>query len=114
MQRNTIKFILDSLLFLTATSTAAIGLLLGFVIPKGGRAAPEEKFFLGLHRHEWGDLHLFMGISMLVILAIHLWLNWSWIKGSAQKYFGARWSRFLLALCGGWMAVLFVGWIVMH
>ncbi len=114
MQRNTLKFILDSLLFISVTSTAAMGLLLGFVIPKGGKAAPAEQFFLGLHRHEWGDLHQTLGIATLVILALHLWLNWAWIKGTTQKHFGLKWSRFLFGLCSAWFFVLIVGWIVMH
>lgn len=114
MQKNTLKFILDSLLFISVTSTAAIGFLLGFVIPKGRTAAPAEKFFLGLHRHEWGDLHLILGISMLVILVLHLCLNWPWIKGTTQKHFGLRWSRFLLGLCSAWFFVLIIGWIAMR
>jgi len=112
MQKNAFKFFLDSLMFVLMTSIAATGLLLGFVIPRGGRVPQEEKYFLGLHRHDWGDIHLFLAITFLCVLIIHLCMNWTWIEGSAHKYFGEQWKRALLTMCGAWIGVLIIGWII--
>ena len=114
MQKNLLKFVLDSLLFVAMTATAAIGLLLGFVIPKGGQLPYQEKVFLGLHRHSWGDIHLFFAITFLIILPFHLWLNWSWISSSTKKYFGEKWKKYLLVLCGAWVILLIVAYITEH
>ncbi|MEJ5301122.1 MAG: DUF4405 domain-containing protein [Thermodesulforhabdaceae bacterium] len=112
MQRNTLKFILDAILFVSLTSTAVVGLLLAFVIPGGGNIPHQEKFFLGLHRHTWGDIHLTFALIFLGVLAVHIYLNWSWIVGNTQKYFGERWKQFLWALCGAWFVVLIIAGIV--
>jgi hypothetical protein len=112
MQKNTLKFILDALLFVSLTSTAVVGLLLAFVIPGGGNVPHEEKLFLGLHRHTWGDIHLTLALIFLGALVVHIILNWSWIVGSAQKYFGERWKQFLWALCGAWLVVLIIARII--
>ncbi len=106
MQGNTLKFILDSLTFTALTSTAATGCLLGFFIPAGERVPSQEKYFLGLHRHTWGDIHLVMAIIFLILLGFHLYLNWSWIVGQAKHHFGERWKQFLYVLCGLWILVL--------
>jgi hypothetical protein len=45
MQKNTLKFILDALLFVSLTSTAVVGLLLAFVIPGGVMCLMRENYF---------------------------------------------------------------------
>ncbi len=114
MQRNTLKFIVDALLFVSLSTTAVVGLMLAFLIPSGSKVPQGEKYFLGLHRHSWGDLHLALALIFLCLLALHIVLNWSWVIGSTQRYFGERWKHFLLALCGAWLLVLIVSWIVIH
>lgn len=112
MQRNTLKFILDVLLFVSLTSTAAVGFMLAFIIPGGANVPHSEKFFFGLHRHTWGDIHLTFAIIFLVILAIHIYLNWAWVTATTQKYMGERWKQFLWALCGVWFILLIVARII--
>jgi uncharacterized protein DUF4405 len=65
---------------------AARGLLLGFVIPVG-RAAQREKYFLGLHRHGWVDMHLYLALLFIVLVVIHLGLQWKWIVQSTRQNF---------------------------
>jgi len=112
MKRNDWKYLLDSLLFVNISSIAAIGLLLAFVIPKGKRLQA-EKYFLGLHRHDWGDFHLYLSLSLLVLLVLHIWLNWTWVAQSTKRYFGDRWKKYLWGLSCAWFAVLLFGWVIM-
>lgn len=112
MQRNTVKFVLDVLLFVSLTTTAVIGFMLAFIIPGGEKVPHQEKIFLGLHRHTWGDVHLTFALIFLGILAVHLYLNWSWIVATTQKYLGERWKQFLWALCGAWFVMLIIARIV--
>jgi hypothetical protein len=111
MKKNAFKFIIDVLLFIDICSISAIGLLLGFVIPKGN-VHPAGNRFLGLHRHEWGDIHLTLGLFLAVLLILHLSLNWSWIIHSCERYFGTQWKNFLYLLSGAWFILLVLFWII--
>jgi len=33
-----------------------------------------------MNRHEWGEIHFYLGLSLLALILIHLILHWSWIK----------------------------------
>jgi len=88
-------------------SIAAIGLLLAVVIPEG-KAVRASKYFLGLHRHDWGDIHLYLSLLLLVLLILHLWFNWSWIIQSTKKYFGNNWKNALWCISGAWILVLVI------
>ena len=112
MKKN-LKYFNNVLMFVDLTSTAAIGLLMGFVIPSG-RQAGENKYFLGLHRHDWGDIHLYLSLFFLVLLGIHIWLNWTWIVQTTKSYVGEYWKNTLYALAGAWLLVLFVAWLVVR
>lgn len=112
MKKNVWKYWIDALLFIDMCSIAVIGLLMAFVIPSGGQRRFEERYFLGLHRHEWGDIHLYLSLLLLGLLGLHLWFNWTWIVQSTKSYFGDYWKSFLWMLCGAWLAVLFVAWII--
>ena len=92
-------------------SIAVIGLLLGFIIPKEKAV---DKYFLGLHRHEWGDIHLYWSLFLLVLLFFHVLFNWAWIVNSTKRYFGENWRNVLWGFSVGWIAVLFIGWIVVQ
>ncbi|SPD76476.1 conserved membrane hypothetical protein [uncultured Desulfobacterium sp.] len=108
MNKNALKYIINTVLFIDVCSIAAIGLLLGFVIPRGEQGS---NYFLGLHRHEWVDIHLFLSILLLTLLVFHLWFNWTWIVQSTKRYFGDRWKNALWFILWAWILVLIVGWI---
>ena len=111
MKKNDWKVLTDALLFVTVCSISVIGLMLAFVIPEG-RNMEVAKYFLGLHRHQWGDIHLYLSLFLLSLLVLHLWLNWAWVVHSIRNYFGENWQRALWALCGAWVVVLFIAWII--
>ena len=110
MKINMLKYVTDIALFIDMCSIAVIGLLLGFVIPQG-RIPTSGKYFLGLHRHQWGDIHFYLSLLLLILLVFHIWLNWTWVVNITRRYFGSRWRQFLFAISCGWIIVLFVGWL---
>jgi len=111
MKKNDWKYLIDALLFVDICSIAVIGLLLAFVIPSGeGPAAP--KYFMGLHRHDWGDIHLYLSLFMLGLLVLHVWLNWTWVVNSTRGYFGENWQKALWTLCVAWLVVLIFAWAI--
>ena len=109
MKKHLLKYIIDACLFVNMAAIALLGLLLGFVIPRGG--GPTHGSFLGLGRHDWGDIHLYLSIVLLCFLAAHIWQNWSWVKGATQRYFGTAWRRALWSLCAASAGLLIIMWI---
>lgn len=105
MKKNTCKYLVDSLMFVDMCSLAGTGMLLAFVIP-AGRAGGASKYFLGLHRHDWGNIHLYLSLVLLVLVCVHLWLNWAWILQFSKRYFGRHWKKFLVAVSLAWIIVL--------
>jgi cell division protein FtsW (lipid II flippase) len=111
MNKHILKYFIDALLFIDMCSIAVIGLLMAFVIPSGQHARG-EKSFLWLHRHDWGDIHLYLSLFLLVLLILHLWLNWTWITASTRTFFGKAWKSVLCGFACAWLVVLFLGWLV--
>jgi hypothetical protein len=89
------KYLIDTLLFLCTVGIVVIGVLLGFVIPEGSLGAGQSKYFLGVHRHQWGHIHLWLSLTFTVLLIIHVVLAWGWIKGKAKGLFGRVWKAAL-------------------
>jgi Domain of unknown function (DUF4405) len=110
LKKNALKYVIDVTLFIDITSIAVLGLLLGFVIPKG-QGLSFQNYFLGLHRHEWADIHLYLSLLLLILLVFHIWLNWTWVIQSTKRYLGDHWKNFIWTISFAWIVVLFAGWI---
>lgn len=108
MNKNTLKYILDITLFIDMCSVSVIGIILGFIIPQGKAI---DKYFLGMHRHDWGDIHLYLSLFLIVLLFFHVWFNWLWIKNSTKRYFGKNWKNVLKGFSIGWIIVLGISWV---
>jgi len=89
------KYVVDTLMFLCMVEIVLIGLLMGFVIPEGRLGPGQSKFFLGVHRHQWGDIHLWLSLAFTVLVVVHIVLTWSWFKGKAKRLFGKAWRPVL-------------------
>jgi uncharacterized integral membrane protein len=112
MNRTDWKYLIDTLLFISGFGAAILGFLMGVVLP-GGSAAPEaQKYFLGLHRHQWGGFHFALAIIFIALLLIHLVLEWNWIRGKARQLFGHRWWGFLVLTVVAVCATLLIFWLL--
>jgi amino acid transporter len=87
MDRSKLNYIIDALMFIAVIAIGIVGLLLGFVIPTG-EAPQSEKYLWGLHRHDWGNLHLCLSLTFLALFIIHIILHWPWIRTTTTKYLG--------------------------
>jgi hypothetical protein len=113
MKKDDLKYVVDALLFADVCSIAVLGLLMAYVIPPG-QVAHAETLFLGLHRQDWANLHLYLSLGLLALLVLHLFLSWGWIAQSTRRYFGAGWKKALLVLCFSWVLIILLGWIKMR
>jgi len=82
MKRNTLNFWIDLLTFLIMWMLTVTGLLIHYVLPDGqGRG--RSWFLWGWNRHDYGDLHFYLALSLIVLCVIHVWLHWGWVCHTA-------------------------------
>ena len=57
---------------------------------RGGREAaqpPGQEEFLALTRGDWIDIHQWAAVALLVVIGLHLILNWRWIFSVTRRMF---------------------------
>ncbi len=86
MRRTTLNFLVDTVALLFMAGMIATGLIVRYALPPGtgGRAS-----IWGMGRHDWGDLHFYVAIGLLVLLIVHLSLHWFWTYVIANKLFAS-------------------------
>jgi hypothetical protein len=60
---------------------------------RGGRGAdqpPGQEEFLALARGDWIDIHQWAAVALLVVIGLHLILNWRWIASLTRRLFAAE------------------------
>src|SRR6516225_5035711 len=83
--KGTWKKMIDLALYLVASALTGTGLLLAYRLPHGAARAGRI-LFLGLDRHEWGDIHTWLAYVAILLAVVHLLLNWQWlVKVAASK-----------------------------
>jgi hypothetical protein len=110
MKKTDWQYLVDTLLFLCVVGIVFIGFLMGFVLPKGPAALESAKYFLGLHRHQWGNIHFYLSIAFTTLVIIHLIFSWKWIKSKSRQIFKKRWSSMLTVTALASILVLTIFW----
>jgi len=113
MKKTTWKYLVDTLLFISVTGIAFIGILMAFFLAEGPTsiARESEKYFLGLHRHQWGNIHLYLSLAFTALVVIHIILEWSWIKGKTRSLFKKAWAPVLIFILFLALIIPFIFWI---
>ena len=79
------KKVIDLVLYVLFCAIVGTGMLLSYRLPHGDGAS--RILFLGLGRHEWGEIHTWIGFLSVILLVVHLFLNWQWlVKVAASKH----------------------------
>ena len=76
MNRTIANIIIDIVAALLFLGMIATGYLLRFPLPPGSN---KTLSLWGFTRHQWGDIHFWISLGLLVVLVIHLVLHWNWI-----------------------------------
>lgn len=103
MKKNTVKSIADILMYFLICFLAGTGLLIHFKLVPGFQGGHGLTLF-GLDRHEWGDYHTYAAYGIIVLTALHLFLNYAFIKNII-----ANKKKWLVAVLGipGLLIILF-------
>jgi hypothetical protein len=107
------RYLVDVVLFVCLGGMTLIGILLGLVIPSGPASSEASKYFLGLHRHQWGNVHAYLSIAFVVLTIIHIILNWKWVTAKTSHIFKKRAAPILVAAATVPFLVLLVFWLFM-
>jgi predicted RecB family endonuclease len=110
MKKTDWQYLIDTLLFLCIVGIIFIGFLMGLVLPKGPQAPESAKYFLGLHRHQWGNVHFYLSIVFTTLVIIHLILSWKWIKSKSRQIFKKGWSSMLILTALASILILALFW----
>jgi hypothetical protein len=91
MNRPRLNFLIDSVAFVAFVFLTTTGILTRYVLPPGsGRFVT----LWGLDRHGWGDIHFWIALVLLGVLALHLVLHWRWVacmvRGQQSEASGTR------------------------
>ncbi len=81
MDKPKLNFIIDALMFLTLMALAGLGFLMKYILVSGREAWAKygrnlALSWLGWDRHDWGDIHLYLAFTLLILLVFHLILHW--------------------------------------
>jgi len=76
MNRTIANIIFDRVATFLFLGMMATGYLVRFPFPPGSN---KTLSLWGLTRRQWGDIHFWISLGLLVVLAVHLVLHWNWI-----------------------------------
>ena len=91
MDKTKLNFFIDALMFLTMMALAGLGLLIKYVLIPGRIAWAQygrqmELTWLGLDRHAWGAVHLYLAFLLLSLLLLHVILHGKMILGLFTRF----------------------------
>ena len=89
MKRNTWNFWIDVVLLLSVLGLVLTGFLIYWLLPpgSGGRGGGGGLTLWGLSRHDYGDIHFYLALAMMVLALLHLLLHWKWVLGTLKNIF---------------------------
>lgn len=94
--------ILNLALYLAGCAALGTGLLLTYRLPHGSEGGRGLRA-LGLDRHDWGDIHLVLGLAITGLVIAHLVMHRAWLRKIAAR--GKAWPL-ALGLLGGAAVVI--------
>ncbi|MGR8950815.1 MAG: DUF4405 domain-containing protein [Gammaproteobacteria bacterium] len=106
MKRTALNLLVDFLAALSFVGMIATGYILRFPLPPGTN---KSLILWGLSRHQWGDVHFWISLSLLIVLLIHLVLHWQWVVSVVARQFGAANACQVRTFRSGMLTLLVVG-----
>ncbi|MEA1924913.1 MAG: DUF4405 domain-containing protein [Candidatus Altiarchaeota archaeon] len=86
MDKARLNYVTDALMAFSFIITAASGFILFFFLPYGVRQGRFQEFF-GVSKEAWILVHDLSGLILVVLVAAHIFLHWSWVVSMTKKYF---------------------------
>jgi len=105
--KNPLMRVVNLLLYLSFCGLVGTGALITWKLVPGSRGGGGLTA-LNLSRHQWGDIHFWLGVTMLASSVVHLLLNWQWLKKIASS---GHFSRLVTGLGLGLLIIFGIYWL---
>ena len=98
-----LNLLIDVVLVLLLMAMSGLGLLIKYVLVPGFKrnvlyGSEVELYFMGLDRHQWGTVHLWVGFAFLLLILIHVILHWKMIGCIFRRMVVNRVARIALVV----------------
>ena len=92
MRKTTQNYIIDVIFGLLLLLQGVTGFVLWFVLPggyryRGGAGLSGGGSAFLFPRQDWLDIHRWLAVALLVLLALHIAIHWQWIISMTKSYF---------------------------
>jgi len=81
MNKFKLKYLVDVILFISMFGLVCSGVIMAFCTQSGPRVEESSKYFLALHRHQWGNIHFYFSIILVIFVIYILFLS-----GAGSRY----------------------------
>lgn len=105
MKTSNIRGLVDLLMYGMFCFLMGTGLLLQYRLVSGSRGG-HGLTLMGFSRHEWGHVHLWVGFVLILLLIVHLVLNYGFIKRVVARE--KTWIALLIGLIGLGVTAVFL------
>jgi len=101
MKKQKFNYLIDLLMLLAMLAIASIGFVIKYVLVSGSRRWEiyennMEQTFWGMDRHDWGDVHLVLGIVLMALLILHIILHFNWVICMTKKAISQKPLRYII------------------
>ena len=103
MKKSTLNLVIDTIMLIVMMAIIGIGLLVKYILLTGQEKWDKfgenfEFIYLGLDRHEWGEIHYILGIVLFGLLVLHILLHWKMVVCIYKNMIKNRFLRIFLAI----------------
>jgi len=107
-----LNLVIDVIMLVLLMAIAGLGFLIKYVLVPGYKRielynGDVELYYIGLTRHEWGSIHLWLSFFFLFLMLLHIILHWKMIKGIFSHMVTSNASRIVIAVFIGTLALFF-------
>lgn len=97
IKRGTVNFTVDLISLIDLAGLVCTGFIIKYTLPpgsggygyRGGRGGEERiRELWSMTRHEWGNVHFYLSLLFVFLMAAHIILHWDWIKSYFKSVFG--------------------------
>lgn len=82
-----IKYLTDLITLISFLITAITGVIIFLFLPPGEGRRGEHNTLLGFGRHDWGAVHDWAGIIMIIFALIHVVMYWKMFICMTKNFF---------------------------
>ena len=82
--KSKLNLVIDAIMLVLLMAIAGLGFLIKYVLVPGYKRnalyqGDVELYFMGLTRHEWGSIHLWLSYVFLALMILHIFFHWKMI-----------------------------------